>query len=103
MHIIGIGLKSALATGEQHMSIRSTASFPLPDTGDGPTTFYASRDGSAILVVWQDRDRLFYRETRGGEWSGVSALEIGSSLDLAEAHLVLRDRIANRTGPAGAP
>lgn len=103
MHIVGIGVKSAVTTGEQHFSINLTASFPLPEIGDGPTNLYVSRDGSALLVAWQESNHLLYRETRDGGWTAPSVLELGAGMTLADAQIILRNRIADRSELVDSP
>ncbi|HSL82191.1 MAG TPA: hypothetical protein VLF66_05410, partial [Thermoanaerobaculia bacterium] len=70
---------------------------PVPATGIGEHYLFLSRDGRQAVVSWLAEGAVNYRESRGDGWSAARQLRLGGELDLGRAHLILKQRVDERT------
>lgn len=78
------------------LQFRAASSRPVPQVGNGPVTFIASKSGEDVLVAWTGKDRVSYRMSQGDGWSDVREIVFSPTIGLDRAYEILEQKMKNR-------
>jgi hypothetical protein len=80
-----------------YLRVVEASNRPTPETGQNENALFLSRNGGEVLASWLEDGAVYYRESRGQEWSDVRSLRLGGELDLARAREILDRRADERS------
>lgn len=81
------------------LQFRLASSRPVPDVGTASADtlrVFISESGDNVLIAWPDKNRVLYRDTKGGGWNNVREIKLSDSLDLSRAYEILERLVRNR-------
>ena len=80
-----------------HLRVVEASNRPAPQTGKKENALFLSLSGGEVLASWVEDGAVYYRESRGQEWTDARPLRLDGEIDLARAREILARRADERS------